>query len=454
MAKCFIGFGKCSYFYLYLLAYFIFNIIKRLLFNGTFEDLYFRLSIFHHNIIQNIVKYFSYIILGLIFFYISKKNKKFKKKDNEIMINNSSNSIVLIYNNVIITSQKHGFLLIFICFIYICYIELLRILIFFQFSPLIFWTAHIAFIIVFMKYYFPESLHKHQIYPMIFIIIIDTILIFITSLLKMDNKDKNVYQINGIFTCIFVIIFYIFIVCFFSYSEVSIKYLVDIKFFSPYKIIIFLGVMGILLTFVISLFFSVFGACNNNDDKKDKIFCYNDIIPYFDELSDKSITQLSVEVFIMTPIYFFLEFFSIVCCIFIIVYLNPNHLLLADNTFFLIYNIINFITKSDNTNKDTKNKYILNICSEIIEIIGFLIFLEIIELRFLGLNKNIKRNIYIRSEIDSHNNDYRNNSKTSFDSHNNNYRDSSLASLDDIIYLDNNINDDNVDNEDGHKINL
>jgi len=45
-------------------------------------------------------------------------------------------------------------------------------------------------------------------------------------------------------------------------------------------------------------------------------------------------------------------------------------------------------------------KFLLDESGDIASIIGFLIYLEIIELNFCGLNYNLKKNIIIRSESD------------------------------------------------------
>ena len=87
-----------------------------------------------------------------------------------------------------------------------------------------FWTLHIAFLLFFMNVYFPKNLFKHQIYPMIFVIIYGIICRIIITFLILED-DKNIYQINGIYLSIFIILFYIFIAMLFSFSQVKIKVL-------------------------------------------------------------------------------------------------------------------------------------------------------------------------------------------------------------------------------------
>ena len=64
------------------------------------------------------------------------------------------------------------------------------------------------------------------------------------------------------------------------------------------------------------------------------------------------------------------------------------------NLYYLIYYFIfpNYF--------QSKFDFIISQSSEIFEFIAFLIYLEIIELRFCGLNKNTKKNIILRAEFD------------------------------------------------------
>ena len=86
------------------------------------------------------------------------------------------------------------------------------------------------------------------------------------------------------------------------------------------------------------------------------------------------------------------------CEIFIIKYLNPNYLLMSDNVYFEILKIVNYAEEINK--KLLLPKFIILQISELLEFIGCAIYLEIIELKFCGLNKNIKRNIMERAKTD------------------------------------------------------
>ena len=185
-----------------------------------------------------------------------------------------------------------------------------------------------------MNRYYPKNIYKHQIYPMILVIVSGTIVQIILTFLPFENK-KNV-----------IILLYIFFVTLFSFSEIKIKNLTDCKYLSPYKIITAICLIGFTLTFIASLLFTFFGKDCNSQTKD--INCYGAIPSYFSELKNKlntDKTNFYLEIFIITPFYLLIEFLSITFIIFIYKYLNPCFLLLSDNIYYFLILLIDFIIK-------------------------------------------------------------------------------------------------------------
>ena len=180
-----------------------------------------------------------------------------------------------------------------------------------------------------------------------------------------------------------------------AFSCVQIKYFIDKKYVSPYNVIILIGIIGFILSFLTSLFVSIFGnSCTEEYEKN--LICYCDALSYFDDLktSFKDNKKLFfIRAFIIVPIYLIIEFIYIALDISIIKYLNPIYSLLTENIYFLIFIIYDFINKSE-----SQLRFFISLSSEIFEIIGFCIYLEIIELRFCGLNENTRINIYLRGD--------------------------------------------------------
>ena len=223
-----------------------------------------------------------------------------------------------------------------------------------------------------------------------------------TSTLFNFENNKNIYQVKGVEICIFIIFFYLLIATFSSYSDIQIKILIDFKYISPYTIIIVIGIIGFFITFIASLFFNFLGN-DCNKEKKYDIKCYAAVSSYFDELKDKfnkSKNEFTLEIFI-TLLFIIDEFLYVIMYVFIIKYLNPTYLMLNDNIYFVINNIINYIDYYNSKQKHYTIKFLFNEFSELLVFLAFCIYLEVVELRFCGLNKNIRKNITSRGDNDS-----------------------------------------------------
>ena len=90
----------------------------------------------------------------------------------------------------------------------------------------------------------------------------------------------------------------------------------------------------------------------------------------------------------------------------IIKHYTPIHVIFSfpiqffiEKTFLLIFTAIFFIDQLFSKENQAK-KFLLDIFGDIASIIGFLIYLEMIELNFWGFNYNLKKNIINRGEDD------------------------------------------------------
>ena len=71
---------------------------------------------------------------------------------------------------------------------------------------------------------------------------------------------------------------------------------------------------------------------------------------------------------------------------------------MSDNIYYEFIKIMDFITAYHRM--EAFSKFLILQLSQLLELIGCLIYLEIIELRFCGLNKYLKKNIIKRAEFD------------------------------------------------------
>ena len=194
-----------------------------------------------------------------------------------------------------------------------------------------------------MNIYFPENIYKHQLYSMIFVIFLDTILIVISTFLDY-NDNKNIYQVKGIILCNSVILFYICITFIFSYAKVKTKILIDRKYLSPYIIIILVGIIGFIANTIAALIIEFYGnECN--DLSETNINCYANISSYFNILKtmfNNNPKEFYIEIFFFSLFSMIFEFLNMTFVIFIYKYLNPSYLLLSDNIYFTFFSLINF----------------------------------------------------------------------------------------------------------------
>ena len=198
----------------------------------------------------------------------------------------------------------------------------------------------------------------------------------------MIKIDKNSYDIiiedkgwNLSFSFVFFLIFVILSIIY-SYSRVYGKVLMQLKYISPYFLIIFIGVFG----FVINLFHSIFLERE-----------------YFIELSKKDGYEFYFEIFFVTPLYAFVNFIEITCEILTVYYLNPLFSLITNTFCYGFIELLEFILE----NNYRKEVILYSICeesSEVFATLGYLVYLEIFELNFCGLSKDLKRNITSRGE--------------------------------------------------------
>ena len=262
------------------------------------------------------------------------------------------------------------------------------------------WAFDIFFMLILMHLFYPQNIFSHQIIPMLFVAIIDLFLLIYASTSKVyDEGKKNIYEYKGKYLCCFAIIIYIDITFLVFYARINTKVLMDDIFISPYKIMFIIGIIGFLLELITSVIFFLIDTnkkCHQYNDIN--IFCYFNINDYFTKFSNIKHNYLILlkEIF-LTIFYVIFESMSLICELFIIKYLNPNYILMSDNVYFEIIKLKKFfLYDKDDKNIFKMNFYIIQL-SQIVEFIGCLIYLELIELKFCGLNKNTKRNIIRRS---------------------------------------------------------
>jgi len=177
----------------------------------------------------------------------------------------------------------------------------------------------------------------------------------------------------------------------------------DVKYISIYKIISFIGIIGFCFSLIL-LFIISFISCPKNEMKYICYFNYNGILYYENYKSLKDIkfnSEIFLEIIILLPLYLVINFLSIYFDLLIINYLDPFYLVPIDTYYYIIYETIDFFITFSITNLYNNIRFCLAISSDLISVICCLVYLEIVELHFCGLDLNIKKNIILRGEKDS-----------------------------------------------------
>ena len=202
-------------------------------------------------------------------------------------------------------------------------------------------------------------------------------------------------------------IFFILLEILLSYSRVKAKVLMDLRYLSPYLIIFYIGICGSILILIMLIILSIFKCsddfydiCMVRDLNDETLLYIDNAIIYFQELRETG-NRMYIEIFLIIPFYLIIKFLEFTCEVLVIYYFNPNYVLIRDNLYYGITRIIFIIVNNSNYQNHIRlTQFIILESSEIISVFAYGIYLEIIELRFCGLDRYLKKNIIKRSEAE------------------------------------------------------
>ena len=424
MFKSKIGFGKCSSYFLFILGNDVFKCLRDYLLDFSPKKdtslFIFKPVLANHNIITSLYMYLSYIIFGLIIIYIS-KYKIFRPKNKTGVRTFLLVPKFLIHNkNIKVVTCRRIFQIFMVSLIFVLHSDLLKLLYLFEIDAFDIWTFDVVFALLFMRRYFVINIYKHQKVAILLIITLSTLLLIISTFFpysESPNEEDNLNSYQTIknltgnyFYCFVVFIGFILITAMTSFGRVLSKMLMDLKFISPYLIIFSTGIVGFFMN-LISLIITTLSRCNSDNEYLLNKFClvdyndnfyYDNFYKYFSELKESANHKFYLEIFAITPLYLISNFLEFTCEIFTIYYLNPNYILIRDNLYYGASRLLLILCNINSFDERISLlQFIILELAEIFAIIGYLIYLEIIELRFSGLDENLKKNISMRAERDS-----------------------------------------------------
>ena len=228
---------------------------------------------------------------------------------------------------------------------------------------------------LFSKYFLKTTHYKHQSFSIIGIMIIGTIrFIYIFC----HNFEIWYIELINLFIELITIITD-------SISYGYIKGLMEYKFFSPYKCCYIVGIINVPIILII-FFIVSFIPCEFDlvcqVDGRDKNNHFDNIFELFED-----VTLIDITLWII---------FTIISGV-------GSFLINKTMNDFTFYHIIIPMKIGDFIKNMIDSFDIILLIFFIVEFLFYLIFLEIIELNFCDLNKNIKKNIQIRAKSDSTN---------------------------------------------------
>ena len=389
-----ISIGKCARNYLYILGSPLFKFFSLLLLgdkNISFNEnndgiglFGFCPTLFSSNFMQSILIYFGYIVFGIIFFFF----KKIKKTGNNDLEKRESQDKTFIYNGPSINGSKNLWKqVVVVSLAFVLHIEIKKILYNEGFQFFNFWTVEVLFIQHFMRKYFIVNYYIHHKVAIIFNVTVCSAILITASLLptSLNSGFDNSYttlkdKLGSYFYFILFILFFLFLSYIYSFSRVYSKVFMEFKFISPFKIIVFYGIVG----FIISLIsFGVSNPLGYHDNIGKYIFDMKDVLngvkPY----------KFWVEIFCTYPLFSFISFMEIYFEILTIYYLNPFYILMTNTIYYGIIEIIYFLLNISNDPMKILH-IIFTELAEVFCLLGLMIYLEILILNFCGLNDKVK----------------------------------------------------------------
>ena len=439
MVKC-ITIGKFNKNYFFLLGSVLVRLIKSFI-NGFKPGLkdFDRIYMFNHKpffsrhpFFTQFLQYFSFALIGfileMIYYRNNNNNKLSNDKEDESTENNNdavdSNDDInknIALDNIDEINDKKNFLKIFLAILFCFLAQIISDkLNNHRFVDIKFWPLEYIFLIIFSKKILNRILYKHQKFSLFILIVFCTIIVLGNSFLPVsidDNslggQNSNIYEsminMKGWYMIPIVIILYLIAMILNSHSVIRFKWLIDIQYITITRIIMYIGIMGFIISFA---FFFIFSHISCGDSIKEpdlnEICRFKESTTLYYE-NYRNLTKVEkdsnfyIDIFLALILYLIASFLNIFFNFMIIKNLDPFYLIPIDSIYYIITEIIDYtfiLSKKGWASPKRHAKFGLRIINNGVSIILSLIFFEIIELHFCGLDHHLRRNILRREFID------------------------------------------------------
>ena len=415
----YLSFGKYNNLYKYIWIYLIINTIFDYLFDNNFPN-QLKFNIFeNNNYPQGILIYWLFYYIGsfilsiLLYLYVKSLTKENQIKNDDVM----HPFLKMLEKNRLIYQKEQSFFYILkksfpTSFYSILSNQLNNTFLYIGFIGLDCWVFNLFFM-AFVNYLnFKIPIFGHKKFAIGLILIFSTLLFIGKTYIYLFDDSFNLIYKNHIEFIPLGFISYILICFLRMYSICSIKWLLDYKYIPTTIFLIIYNFIGIFMLLIPSLILSskkcVDKSIFDNIDFicKIKIVKNNLIEYYYDNFSyffsklwraDKTI-GINILYIILFIIRIILVFITTVIRILLIEHLNPEFYICAYEMYFLIKYIFSFIDAI--LSEGSILLEVFHVLCNIFSVLGIMIYLELIELKFSLLDYFLKRNIERRSLID------------------------------------------------------
>jgi hypothetical protein len=349
-------------------------------------------------------------LILLLYEYLTNKNIKTDKEAKLNKKERSKNELIYIYNDAEVTDISYTSLFIIIFLLFLS-IQLKNLIYIFSLKGLDYWIFEILFVCYINYKLFGTPAFKHKKYSICFIIIFCAITKTISLKFRLDDPNIRVlYKSFNWIICIGISISFILITFLRPYTFCKVKWFIEIKFFSPIKILVLYGLIGAIICFSISIisngipcvdentYKDIHFICKvNKTDNDSSIYYYDNYSAFFSSFGN----ALYVVLYIIQIITSFgVKLFSIL----IIKFLSPEYYICSNGLYYFIVGLIDtciFLFKGIiNGDFEFKAYKWFEILADFFHFLGSIIYLELIELKFFGLDYYLKKNIDIRSRME------------------------------------------------------
>jgi len=364
-----------AYIYFFII-FFIFVILLLIIYIICENKFHFKDNIVFYMFFENIGQILCFIPEKIIDKFCFKPKEDPNKSNNLFKREKQTLAIELIFNDFSYKLTYKDMIYISCASLFLIIIDYLNLLIQMNKDYTILLSEQYYFVlllllIIFSYLIYKIKFYKHQIYSISFIILLGMIR-YVIKFITSKNFDTLYIFLELVTTLLESIVI------------VYTKGLMEYKYFSPYKICYVFGLVNSIIIIIISLIaFFFIKYDNENCYFQGKEICYFENL--FIAFKDFGILSF-LYIILLSIIYGILKFLY--------------NMIMSKYTIFHLFLFIQNREFTNNIYKEFRDIIMLSIISisYILEFFMVLVFLEIIELNFLGLDENVKRKIKDRAD--------------------------------------------------------